>query len=341
MVCPGGRPALHNANVMGMDVPYPNAEKIYDVPVIGNTLYMTNDIIAQPCDNMLRSAHRSFREYSDDAMEATFKKYDTKKTGHLPKKDIAKALRGWGFTEGEIKRCLDNNPKQQISQLEFKDMVRGGPKFAPSRINYIPGVGAAVDNNIQLAEDYSTEDLQERWDLVREESGMPAKLDKFEVAEVLRSLGKSTFQVQEFIEFMEEEEIDFPEFQAYMEGKPRPYLTEVGGYGVPNPAKVHDVPIIGTATKLTQDVCRDTYDWTLGACFRNFSSLPKDEVKAKFDEFDNNPKNGKLSKKELHRLMRDLGKKEWEIKRVHDQMTKKEYTFDEFKEFISVSEAAA
>jgi len=84
-------------------------------------------------------------------------------------------------------------------------MVRGGPKFAPSRINYIPGVGAAVDNNIQLAEDYSTEDLQERWDLVREESGMPAKLDKFEVAEVLRSLGKSTFQVQEFIEFMEEE----------------------------------------------------------------------------------------------------------------------------------------
>jgi len=111
-----------------------------------------------------------------------------------------------------------------------------------------------------------------------------------------------------------------------MEGKPRPYLTEVCGYGVPNPAKVHDVPIIGTATKLTQDVCRDTYDWTLGACFRNFSSLPKDEVKAKFDEFDNNPKNGKLSKKELHRLMRDLGKKEWEIKRVHDQMTKKEYT---------------
>jgi len=207
MVCPGARPALNNANVMGMDVPYPNAEKIYDVPVIGNALYMTNDIIAQPCDNMLRSAHRSFKDYSDDAMEATFKRFDTEKTGHLPKKDIAKGLRNWGFTEAEIKWCLDNNPKEQISQLEFKDMVRGGPKFAPSRINYIPGVGTALDNNIQVAEDYSPEDLKERWDLVREKNGMPEKLDKFEVAEVLRSLGKSTFQVQEFIDFMQEEEI--------------------------------------------------------------------------------------------------------------------------------------
>jgi len=97
--------------------------------------------------------------------------------------------------------------------------------------------------------------------------------------------------------------MEFQEFDKVFHGKPRPYLTEVRGMTVPNLAKVHDLPLLGTATKLTQDVCVDSYDWTVGACLRNLFSMPEREVRDKFDEYDKEPKNGKLSKKEIHRLM--------------------------------------
>jgi len=130
---------------------------------------------------MLRSGFRSSLEYDDLNMERTFMKYYPEHTHHISKKDAAKALRAWGHTEAEIKVCLDSTCKEQLTLLEFKDMVRGGPKYRPSRLNYVPGAGAAIDSNILPAEDYTEDDLKERWEFIREINGFPSKLDRFEV----------------------------------------------------------------------------------------------------------------------------------------------------------------
>merc|ERR1712217_255299 len=93
---------------------------------------------------------------------------------------------------------------------------------------------------------------------------------------------------------------------------------------------------IGNATGLVQDLVLETYDWTIGAGFRNFVGCTDAELKEKFDEIDTD-KNGKLSAKELSKVLRKLGKKEWEIKRIYNEMGAHELTFEEFKALVQGS----
>merc|ERR1712217_744475 len=90
---------------------------------------------------------------------------------------------------------------------------------------------------------------------------------------------------------------------------------------------------IGNATGLVQDLVLETYDWTIGAGFRNFAKSTDAELKEKFDEIDTD-KNGKLSRKELSKVLRKLGKTEREIKCMYDEMGAHELTFEEFKVLV-------
>ncbi|CAK0884307.1 unnamed protein product [Prorocentrum cordatum] len=149
------------------------------------------------------------------------------------------------------------------------------------------------------------------------DSEKAGKLDKTGIAEVLRELGRPESLIQKAIDQMEEEELDYAGFKLLMEAeKPRPWLTSIDlGYEIPlpNPAKIHDVPVVGAVTKTTQDLLYNSYDWTLGAACRTVLTAGEEELREKFKEADADA-DGKLSRKEAAKLLRSMGKKEWEIR---------------------------
>merc|ERR1712039_156750 len=96
---------------------------------------------------------------------------------------------------------------------------------------------------------------------------------------------------------------------------PRQYLHWIGEsrpVPIPNPAKVHDIPVVGNATLLVQDMLVDSYSWTAGAAYKYYRGRDDEVLKAKFDEMDMS-KNGRLSKKEVANALRELDMTEWQI----------------------------
>jgi len=314
-------------------VPVPNHEKVLDVPVLGHTLGFVGDLVAQPTDNTLRSSWRYFHPKTEATLESAFKRTDTRGSGRISKGEVAAALRRWGHREAEIAGTLDSMKEEDISFYDFKLLVRG-PRFSPSSLNYVPVLGPALVHNVTstFEEDIpATEEMREAFEYIdKRRSG---KLGKTGIAETLRELGTSEVMVQRYIDSMEEEELDFDGFLQLLEPKSRPVLTELKGVPLPNPAKIHDVPLVGTVTELVQDVGLETYDWTIGAGFRAFASYTDNELQEKFDEIDTSH-SGRLDRTEISNVLRKLGKTERQIKRAYDEMGEHKMSFDEFKASI-------
>lgn len=333
------KPAPRPWTTMLGKVPLPNPGKIYDTPVIGNTLHTIGDMCAQPFDNSMRSVWRAQAPTSDERLANTFKHLDTRNAGTLNKKQLAKALRAWGQTEAEIKAALDGINEDEVTLHTFKILVRG-KKFQPSKMNYVPIVGPAIANNIidQCNDDYDEEDLQEVFDFF--DPKKTGKLDKSDVADALWELGKSDQQVQGYVDSMEDqEELDFNGFTDLLQPKRRPYLTEVKGVTVPNVGKVHDVPVLGSVTLIAQDMAFEAYDWTAGVLSRRLSRLTDEQLKEKFDEWDTD-QSGALSGKEIAKVLRSFGQSERQIKNMRTSTASKNITFEEFKVMCHVPTAA-
>mmetsp|Transcript_72044 Transcript_72044/g.166893 ORF Transcript_72044/g.166893 Transcript_72044/m.166893 type:complete len:453 (+) Transcript_72044:50-1408(+) len=319
-------------------VPVPNLGKVLEVPVLGHTLNMTNYLLAMPTDGFLRSFRRTTYPANDHIMKQVFLSADSEHSSKLDKGELASALRKFYKTESEVKTVLDAL-KDEVSLYEFKKLVRG-PKYSPSVVNYVPMVGPALATNLLSVfdSDLPEEDQMEAFEYIdRSKNG---KLDKTEVADLLRELGKSETEVQKLVDAMPSEELDLEGFKEFLQtAGTRHWLTSVYGVPVPNPAKVHDTPLVGSFTSFAQDVVVDTYDWTAGSAVKYFKSVSDDSLKATFDQFDEH-RTGMVSKKEVSKGLRSLGMTEREISRLRDGMGDKEkLDLEEFKRLVRTGSA--
>jgi Ca2+-binding EF-hand superfamily protein len=329
LVKPGPKPWL---TYLG-PVPVPNHEKVMDVPVVGHTLHLAGGLLQEPTDWCLRRTWRSLHTPTEGSLRHTFNKLDADHSGKLSKKELGAALRTRGQTEVEIKRALDAIT-EDVTCYEFKDLVRG-KKFPMSILYYVPIAGPALCDHIlnNFSEiEVDEDDMEEAFNFIDKNGNK--KLDKTEIAVVLRELGKSEQQVQSYIDSLEQDELDFEGFKVMMEDKPRPYITELGGLPVPNLAKIHDLPIVGMLTKFAQAATYDCYDWTLGQAFRTFRMLSEEDLKAKFDELDTDKK-GALGAKEVAKALRELGHTERQITRMCTSVPESGLTFDDFKALVA------
>mmetsp|Transcript_69404 Transcript_69404/g.166400 ORF Transcript_69404/g.166400 Transcript_69404/m.166400 type:complete len:481 (+) Transcript_69404:76-1518(+) len=318
------RPYTFPFGIPGYEVPMPNIGKVLDTPVLGQTMTMTGDIITRPYDDLCRSSFRLWHAPSDDALEHCFNGLDEKKTGKIGKKEVATGLRMHGFSETSIQKAVDAMPEETMEVHDFKRAVRG-QKFSPGYLRFIPLVGNSVAHNLVSEYEWPVHDVEEVCAYI--DKAGTKKLDKTQVAEALRELGFSEFSLQKKINSLESEPISYDDFKALLATSPRPWTQEVFGLPVPNPGKIHDVPVLGTLTSLTQDAIIDSFDWTAGALSRTFSKQREEDLKLAFSEMDSD-KDGCLTKAEFAKVMRSAGQKEWQIKRALDTLESDKVTFD-------------
>jgi len=330
-------------------VPLPNHEKVLDTPVIGNVLCTAGDVIAQPVDGALRASWGCWNVPSDSSLRKMFRDADSRGGGTLQKHEVATLFRQLGMTEVQIStntdKLYEKTGGKEPNLHDFR-LFLYGPKFSPSLLHSVPFVGQPLsDNMLTIFDDQiiREHEVKEAFEYVDKEK--TGRLDKTGIADVLRELGRPESLIQTAIDQMEEEEVDYAGFKllSQMEGKPRPWLTSVDidyirAIPLPNPAKIHEVPVVGAVTKTTQDVLCDTYDWTCGAACRTVFPTGEDELKEKFKDADADA-DGKLSRKDAAKLLRSMGKKEWEIKGALDclQDGQEELSVDEFVAWVYAS----
>lgn len=321
LVLPGPKPWLASWG----SIPVPNVGKIIDVPVLGNSLCMIGDLVAQPVDSLHRSAWRAFHP-SANATEAIlreqFQRVDKEGSGTMNRCELAVALRQWGQTEIEIKEKLDASVGEELSFYEFKKLVRG-PKYEHSVVSYVPFAGPALAAHVvgHHVEEIPDRDLRDAFDHIDRKSDRSGKLDRTDICDVLRELAIPEPTIQNLVQGMEEEEVDFQGFAALLRPTSEPFFTDLGGVPLPNPAKIHDVPGLGSAASVVRDATKDTYRWTVGAGYKAWTmhSCSDEELKAKFDELDAEGQ-GLLTKRQLAVGLRSLGLSERQIQEMRDSV---------------------
>merc|ERR1712039_867983 len=88
-------------------------------------------------------------------------------------------------------------------------------------------------------------------------------LDKTELFDALKEMGKSDREIHELLDDVPPEGLDFEAFKELVSPSYEAYTTEVSMAGasipVPNPRKVHDVPVLGVVTKGTSTLVSSSY----------------------------------------------------------------------------------
>eukprot|EP00927_Polykrikos_kofoidii_P077238 TRINITY_DN741_c0_g1_i1.p1 TRINITY_DN741_c0_g1~~TRINITY_DN741_c0_g1_i1.p1 ORF type:complete len:568 (-),score=118.62 TRINITY_DN741_c0_g1_i1:283-1986(-) len=328
------RPWMTKIPLGFFDIPVPNVGKVKDVPVLGNVIDFTGHILAEPYDSLTRCYARSFVP-PDRQLRRLFNEMKDPKTNKASdKKAIATAIRKRGRTETEIKEALDNVPSGGITLYEFKKAARG-EKFIPSCINSVPLVGGSMSTNMLGDCAYSEKDIEEVWDYVCNvvANSTDQKLDKTEVADVCRELGMGEHRIQKLVHSYPEEdedghippeEITLAQFNDVLE-KARPYYYTSW---VPNPRKIHDVPIVGGLTGFVDDSACDT-----ASAVKGLFVSPSDEVVEKAFSDNVHGKEG-LSTKELRKALRAVGKTELEIKNSCKAVHGKPISLNMFKAIV-------
>jgi Ca2+-binding EF-hand superfamily protein len=328
-------------------VPVPNHEKVLDVPLLGHLLCTTGDLVGAPIDWTFRTVANSNRNPYDWEVEKMFFEMDKDRKGVLDKDEVSAVLRKYGAWETDITKRVEKLRGKDPNVYEFKAMFRG-PKFEPSFLHSVPCVGAPLSNNVTRflePEVLTDKDIKEAFDQVDKASVMTSrktgKLDKTQVAECLTELGWPESRVQAACDSMQEdEELDLEGFKSLLVAeRARTWTTTVEinetEIPLPNPAKIHEVPLVGTATKLTQDVLYDTYDWTAGACVRGVGLVNETLLEQQFKEVDTD-EDGKINRPDMGKLLRKYGKREFEIQDMISKLDvdKDEMTYDEFRDWV-------
>eukprot|EP00930_Biecheleria_cincta_P007310 TRINITY_DN10851_c0_g1_i2.p1 TRINITY_DN10851_c0_g1~~TRINITY_DN10851_c0_g1_i2.p1 ORF type:complete len:443 (-),score=110.49 TRINITY_DN10851_c0_g1_i2:58-1353(-) len=311
------------------------------VPILGNTVNMLGTLCNESVGQLVH--HTCGPNLTDEVLEKVFGELDQDGSGALDQKELAGALRRLWFSESKIASMIEAVKGKDLSCYEFKKFVRG-PKYSPSLLNHVPLVGPAISTHIvgSLDVDYKCgahtpeKDMREAFDHI--DKSKTGKLDKTQVGDVLRELGRSEHQIQKMLDSLpaEDTSTDFDGFKKLLQEFParRDFVKWIGPVPVPNPAKVHDVPLVGTFTELAQDTLVDTYSATAQAALRSLRKLPIGDLKAKFDQFDKD-KSGKLEKPEQAQAMRSLGLYESEVKKALDHAgDKASMNFDEFVDMV-------
>merc|ERR1712066_98341 len=144
-------------------------------------------------------------------------------------------------------------------------------------------------------------------------NGALGKLDKSEIAEVMRELAVPEHSIENVLQRMEVDELDWKGFRALLEPPTQPWVTSLGPVPVPNLGVVKDVPGVGSVACVVEDSAKVTYRRTVRAASSHLANHSEEELKATFQELDADG-DGKLSRKELTMGLRKLGMSERQIK---------------------------
>jgi len=334
------RPYLTSVGVGGFEVPLPNLAKIHDIPILGAFTGATQNLVTGLSWSFMGTAFSAaFGRLSDEELKAQFEKMDTDKSGKLNAKEIAAALRALKITEADIKTITDAVGDKELDFDQLKALVR--PVADPS-VHDAPIVGhftAFFADGFIGAFGFGkmTEDeMKAAFKKIDKDSS--GTLDRTEIADALREMGRPERTIQQLIDGMQEDELPFEEFKALVEGKAQPYITNVGlaGYEVPLPnlQKVHDIPVLGAITGATQRLVVGMTWGLMGVAFTAaFGSMTDEQLKAQFDEMDKD-KSGKLNAKEIAAALRNLSVNEADIKQITIKVGDQELDFEGFKQLV-------
>jgi len=334
------RPYITSVGAGGYEVPMPNLAKIHDVPILGAFTGATQNLITGLTWSFMGTAFSAaFGRLSDEELKAQFEKMDTDKSGKLNAKEIAGALRNLKIHEADIKKVIDVVGDKELDFDQLKALVK--PVADPS-IHDTPVVGhftAFFADSFSGAFNFgkmSEEEMKAAFKKIDKDSS--GTLDKTEIADALREMGRQERTIQQLIDGLEEDELPYEEFKALVEGKAQPYVTNVGmaGYEVPLPnlQKVHDVPVLGAVTGATQRLVVGMTWGLMSMTFTAaFGSMTDEDLKKQFDEMDQD-KSGKLNAKEIATALRKLGMNETDIKQVMIKVGNEEVDFEGFKQLV-------
>jgi Ca2+-binding EF-hand superfamily protein len=294
------------------------------VPVVGNIFNAADSFLRESMDTIFMPLCAPTPD--DQALKKLFNVIDSGGTGNMDKDGLSKGLRKLWFTEAQIKDKVEQS-KEGMSLYEFRQMLLGD-RYYPSFIDNIPLVGPALHGHLVPYSEIPHEHIREAFDHI--DTNHDGKIDKTEVGDVLRELGRSEFQIQRLVDSMPGPEMDFEAFcELYEEpDEGRASLHWVGEkVPVPNLAKIHDVPVIGKVTNVAQDLVVDTLQGTVGNYCRHFvmggAQIEAEEaVRKQFQEFAAEH-DGKLNDKQVAILLRSMGRSEYQIKFFRDQMEDK------------------
>mmetsp|Transcript_106316 Transcript_106316/g.317735 ORF Transcript_106316/g.317735 Transcript_106316/m.317735 type:complete len:444 (+) Transcript_106316:75-1406(+) len=327
-------------NLGGYDVSMPNLAKIHDIPILGAFTGATQDLITGLSWSFMGVAFSAaFGGLNDEELLAKFQELDKDKSGRLNAKEIAAGLRSLRLNEADIKKITDKVGNNELDFDSFKALVR---PVANQSVHDTPVVGhftsffadsfsGAFGYNLQ-----TEEEMKATFNKIdKDKSG---SLDKGEIADALRELGRPERTIQQLIDGMEDDTLNFEEFKALIEGKAQPYVTNVGigslEVPVPNLQKVHDIPVFGAFTGATQNLVVGMTWGLMGVAFSAaFGSMTDEQLKEQFDKMDTD-RSGKLNAKEIGTALRKLNMNEADIKQIMIRVGNKEVDFEGFKSLV-------
>jgi len=284
----------------------------------------------------------SSAEMSEEDLRKKFNEIDTDKSGWLGWEEMVAALRKFGRSDQEIREEMARIPGGKdcwIDYARFKAMSK--PPVKSSWIHGVPGVGiftSAVGGS--LFGNMSGKDLEaffHKMDV--DESGF---LDRREIQEALKQMGKSERQIQHTLEELPEEvQLNLKQFKDLV--KPKPLLGALmevmddvnDGFdsGIAKVPAAPSLPSVPTVS-LPEMPAMPTMPAIPGrALFASMGAMTDEQMRKKFDELDIDS-SGKLNKIEMAIALRDMGKSAAEIEEELDFMAKPEMEFDDFKEMV-------
>merc|ERR1712232_658958 len=156
-------------------------------------------------------------------------------------------------------------------------------------------------------------------------------LDKTELSEAFKALGKDQREICDLLDGMTEDELNLEQFKELVKGKAEKYFNDSG---LPNLSKIHDIPILGSFTKAGAGLVSNV-SWSVAslAFSAAYADMTDDQLKEKFDAIDTD-KSGCLDAKEIGQALRDLGMKERDVRALMEKVGKDELDFAAFKKLV-------
>lgn len=290
------------------------------IPVLGHCYTAVDSFCSEAFDGTILPLCAPSPD--DRSLEKLFVSMDEDSSGTVDKSELANCLRRMWYNESQISAKVED-VNEDLTMYQFKHFMRG-PKYQPYGVDEVPLIGPPIHSHFCPHPNIPLADVRAAFEHV--DRNKDQKIDKTEVGDCLRELGRTEAQVQELLDRMPGAELDFEGFQTLMDSDPeaRNWLLWVNVVPLPNVAKIHDTPAIGTVTHFGQDTVVNTWHKTVGAYLNNFvfgdTELEVEEkLRAQFREADTD-KDGRLSEKEFANLLRRMGRNEYQIKLARDRM---------------------
>eukprot|EP00929_Paragymnodinium_shiwhaense_P103152 TRINITY_DN66451_c0_g1_i1.p1 TRINITY_DN66451_c0_g1~~TRINITY_DN66451_c0_g1_i1.p1 ORF type:complete len:470 (+),score=183.59 TRINITY_DN66451_c0_g1_i1:164-1573(+) len=165
-----------------------------------------------PLPSMASLMPAGWANLSEEELQAKFKELDLDGSGNLDKKEIEKLLQDLGRSEEEIKKDLARMKEDKITYDQFRLMAKA-PRWQ-NPVHDIPGVGLLTSALSDTFASMDEKELREAFEKI--DADKNGKLDKVELRDVLKEMGKTDSQVETMLESLPDDYLDFEAFKAHV-----------------------------------------------------------------------------------------------------------------------------